>query len=433
MKQTGAWIGGLLLFAAGLCSGWAVRTLVAAPEPPSSEPVDEDEVPAPVIAPAEMRVQVTTLAATSGDLPITLVAPGIVRAAPAAELTLSSRAGGRVLECPVAKGQVVKRGDLLLRLDAAPAQAALSQARAAFASSANQLAEFERSGSARQKLELETSVHRAISQVALLEAAVNRLEPLRSDGLVSQKALAEAAQALESARADRALSEAARSAFAVSGETLQSATLTAARDAAQLGLREAEKALAEAELRAPNDGRIVELFVHVGETLAAGTTLAKLLAPLGREVVFAVPAASNADLKLGAPASWLDSKGGLRTGAIARLDGEVETIGGTLEVIVKPDDESADLLPGARVFGEMELRRLTGVILVPEHAVLRAADLQVVVLVRAGKAVVVPIQLLGRHAGLAAIAGLVHEHDSVIVDGGYNLPDGAGVVERSER
>ena len=91
------------------------------------------------------------------------------------------------------------------------------------------------------------------------------------------------------------------------------------------------------------------------------------------------------------------------------------------------------LLPGARVFGEIELRRLSGVILVPERAVLRAADVQVVVLARDGKALVVQVQVLGRHAGLAAIAGSVHEHDSVIVDGGYNLPDGASVVERSAR
>ncbi len=433
MKQTGTWIGGLLLFAAGLGCGWAVRTLVAAPQAESSKSADEEEDPAPVIAPGELRVQVTTLAAISGDLPITLVAPGIVRAAPTAEMTLSSRAGGRVLECPVAKGQVVKRGDLLLRLDAAPAQTALSQARAMLASSANQLAEFERSGSARQKLELETAVHRSISQVALLEASVNRLEPLRSDGLVSQKALAEAVQALESARADRELSERAQAAYVASGETLQSATLTAARDASELSVREAEKALAEAELRAPSDGRITELFVHAGETLVPGTTLAKLLAPSGREIVFAVPAGSIEDLKLGAHASWLDSKDETRTGTIVRIDGEVETVGGTLEVVVKPDDESARLLPGARLLGEIELRRLSGVILVPENAVLRAADLQVVVLAREGKAVVVPIQLLGRHAGLAAIAGPVREHDSVIVDGGYNLPDGAGVIEREKR
>src|SRR5690349_13268476 len=204
MKHSGAWLGGLLLFAAGAGCGWAVRALLGAPEAEAREADDEGEAPA--IDPADMRVSVATAEVTRGTLPLTLAVSGGVRASPAAEHVLASRAGGRVLELVAAPGQAAKQGELLLRLDPAPARAASSRARATLAASAKQLAEFERSGSAREDADLQAARQRAVSQVALLEAQLARIEPLSADGLVSEKSIAEARQALELARADRAAS-----------------------------------------------------------------------------------------------------------------------------------------------------------------------------------------------------------------------------------
>ncbi len=433
MKHSGTWIGGLLLFAAGAGSGWAVRTLVKTPQVEGGGAAVEDEPPPLEVPPAEMHVVVGSVEAKSGELPITLGAPGIVRAAPAAQRKLSSRAAGRVLEILAAPGLVVKQGDLLLRLDPTPAQAALSQARAALAESANRLAEFERIGSARQEIELKTAAQRAISQVALLEAQVARLGPLRADGLVSEKALAEAQQALESARAERVLSERAQAAFTSSGESLQRATLTSARDAAQVAASESERALAEVDVHAPSDGQLVEWNVRSGEMLAAGAPLGRWLSSVGRELTLQVPVSEASALNHGLRVTWLDSKGESRSGTLVRIESEAESTSGSLEMIAKPDVEDAALLPGLRVFAEIELRRLPSAVLVPERAVLRADDKQVIVVAREGHAVRVPIKVLGRHAGLAAIEGEVHAGDHVIIDGGYNLPDGAGIVERSDR
>ena len=71
---------------------------------------------------------------------------------------------------------------------------------------------------------------------------------------------------------------------------------------------------------------------------------------------------------------------------------------------------------------------LHDVVLVPESAVVRTHDAQVVVLADAGHARVVPVSVQGRHGGLAAVAGEVREGQRVIVSGGYNLPDGAGIT-----
>src|SRR5690349_6872299 len=372
MRPSGSWIGGLVLFAAGAAAGWAVRTLLWKPEAEASETGEGDEAPPLEVASADMRVVVTTVEATQRELPLTLVAPGIVRAAPAAERAFASRAGGRVLELLVAPGQPVKQGELLLRIDPTSAQTTLSRARAALAEHSNRLAQFERTGSARQELELQGNVQSAISRAALLEAQVARLEPLRADGLVSEKALAEARLALELARAERDASEQAQRAFAGTGQALQLATLAAARDAAELEAREAERALGEVDVRAPSDGRVVEWSVKSGELLAAGAPLGRWLASAGRELSLQVPASEASRLSAGRPVAWKDSRGVERRGTLIRLDAVVEPETGMLQAFAKPDEEDGSMLVGLRVLAEIELGRLTSAVLVPDRAVLRA-------------------------------------------------------------
>jgi membrane fusion protein (multidrug efflux system) len=86
-------------------------------------------------------------------------------------------------------------------------------------------------------------------------------------------------------------------------------------------------------------------------------------------------------------------------------------------------------MAGLFVRGEIELQRIAGVVLVPESSISRADDKQVVVLARDGKARVVPVEVLGRHGGFAGVRGEIQPGNHVVVDGGYNLPDGAGLLE----
>jgi len=193
-KRPGKPGAGLLLLAIGVGIGWSVHALL----PPSS--ADEDETPEEV-AQGELQVSVTTAPVTRGDLAIVVRVAGVVRAAPAADHVLSSRAGGRVLETLAVPGQVVAADDVLLRLDPLPLQAALAQARAVFVEADAALLEFDRSGRDRQAFELQAAAQRAASQVTLLQAQLERVKALAADGLSSDKALAEAAQAVKQAQA----------------------------------------------------------------------------------------------------------------------------------------------------------------------------------------------------------------------------------------
>jgi multidrug efflux pump subunit AcrA (membrane-fusion protein) len=421
-KRPGKPGAGLLLLAIGVGIGWSVHALL----PPSAD--DADETPEEV-AQAEMRVSVTTAPVTRGELPIVVRAAGVVRAAPAADHVLSSRAGGRVLETLVVPGQVVAAGDVLLRLDPLPLQAALAQARAAFVGADAALLDFDRSGRDRRAFELQSDAQRAASQVTLLQAQLERVQALAADGLSSDKAVAEAAQAVTQAQADQALAERAAQDFTGTSAALQHDGLVAQRSGAEAGVQEAERVLAEAELRAPCAGQLVEFLARPGQKLEPGDRVGRLLAPEGRLIAFGVAAADTGGLQPGARATWDDAQGAHGTGALQRLEGVVDPATGLIEAVVAPDAASAGEPPGLAVSGELQLRVLHDAVLVPEAAVLREHDAQVVVLADAGHARVVPVTVQGRHAGLAAVAGEVLDGQRVIVAGGYNLPDGAGITE----
>lgn len=420
----------VLLAVAAASIGWSVRALVFPAAAGSDEHAGDEDPAAPEIAADKMLVRVTTAEVRVGDLPLVVSVPGVVRAAPAAERVLSSRASGRVLATFASNGQRVKRGELLLRFETAPLEAALAQTRFALAQAENQLAEFEGTGRDRQKIELEAAAKRAASARKLAEEQRARLEPLHADGLVSDKAVSEAEQALEQARTELEIAERAASSFQSSAAELQHATLVAARSSAEVSLHEAQVVLEEAELHAPSDGQITAFVARAGEKLEPGATLGVLLASERRVIAFSLTANAAARLSPGAKASWEAAGGARLTGTLASIAGAVDPASGLVEALVVPADGSPPEPPGLCVRGELEVQRLTQVALVPESALIRAHESEIVVLATPeGRARIAKVKLLGRHAGLAAIEGAVRAGERVIVDGGYNLPDGARIVE----
>jgi RND family efflux transporter MFP subunit len=427
-KQSGSIVAGILIALACFAIGWSVRAFVFPAA--GTEERDDEEAPAPSIEPAQMSVRVTTAVVASGDLPIVVVAAGVVTAAPAAQRTLSSRAGGRVEAVEALEGESVERGRLLLSFDKAPLEATLAQARATLAQVDTQLAEFDKTGRVHQEAELEAAARRAKSARQLAEAQLSRMEGLQADGLVSDKALAEAKQAAEQARADEELAGTAVSGFESTNAKLEHDNLVAARAAAEANVRDAERVLADADVHAPADGRITAMLAHAGEKLDAGATLGRMLLNDARIVRFSLGADAAHDIAIGARATWPDANGEQRSGHVVRTGGEIEPMSGLVDVFVEPDAGNPTSTPGLSVRGELELRHLANVLLVPQKAVVRSNDAPTVVLATGdGVARIVAVKVLGRHGDQAAIEGEVHAGDRVIVDGAYNLPDGAHVVD----
>jgi multidrug efflux pump subunit AcrA (membrane-fusion protein) len=415
---------GLLLLGIGTITGWSLHELW-----PSSKTISESGEESPDVAPEEMSVRVLVAPATRGDLSLVVPAVGRIEADPASSVVLSSRAGGRLLEARGANGQTVERGEILARFDPAPLEAAVMEAKSARERAASELEEYERSGRERETLAYEAAARTAAVEHDLARAQVERLTPLQSDGLVADRALVEAKATAERALAERGAAERVLASWRAAGAELRHSTLASALAAAETHLAEAQTVLAAAEVRAPADGCILQFTAHTGDALEPGASLGTLLVADGRRIELEVPSRDLARICVGAAARF-EGEGILSApGTVVEIGVATAAEGGLVDVFVVPDAPSPELRPGLVVRGEIEIERLHDIVLVPERAVIRSADHQAVVVAGAdGVAHIVAVEVLGRHAGTAGIAGAVNALDRVVVEGGYNLPDGARVL-----
>ena len=190
---------------------------------------------------------------------------------------VASTVPGRIVTLAVAENAKVRRGDLLFSIDPEPFRLAVEQARADLA-----IAEATRD-TQRRTIDAEQSnaaiateqVTRARTNLALAEQTLARLTPLLRPGYVTAQQVDDARTARDDARAS--LNQATRQAAAAASlvSTLDaSQALVAARRAA---LAIAERSLADTEVRAPHDGRVVGLAVTTGEIVAPGQSVFTLI------------------------------------------------------------------------------------------------------------------------------------------------------------
>jgi RND family efflux transporter MFP subunit len=428
-----AWLVALVL--AGFC-GWLAHGLLGGSR------VDPEEAESPPPEPAAMAVEVQVARAVTGNLPVTVVSDATVILPPEAAATISSRASGRVAEVLVVPGQQVNAGDLLLKFERGPLEAAVLRARSDRERAQSELLEFERGGREGTLVELRTGVEHARADRDLAEAQKKRLEALHEEGLVSDKAVAEAQTA--HAQSQRELSKAEKSlaVFESSGADLKRSTEQAQVDAAAAALADAERQLAEADVVAIADGTVATLSARRGDHLEAGVVLGTLVTGSARLLSCPLTARDAARVTVGATATAFvpgaeihkqhadddHSRFDAVPGTVERIM-PVASVSGLVEVIVQAQAASIALRPGVLMRVEIQVDELHDVTLVPEAAVVRAADKEVVALVDDGDlARITEVHVLGRHGDLAAIAGQVKANQRVITAGGYNLPDGAHVV-----
>jgi len=325
------------------------------------------------VAPAQMAVPVRSAQVVLGELPRVLPILAVVRASPGSEWSLSSRSGGRVVAVHGASGQEVHVGEALVEFERAPLEAALSTARA-------------------------------------------------------EEAEGEYAQA----QRELELANQARESFRAKGAELERATRAAALDARRATLREATALLEAAVLRAPADGQLTSFELRAGDRLEPGASAGTLLAHSGRVLVCAVSPADLPAIHPGLEASWVEPGVGTRTGRVTAAATALDPVTGAAQVRIAPDANDAQA-PGLCVRGEIVLERIAGALLVPEAALVRAEGHSAVVRVGGdGIAHLVQVEVLARHAGQVALKGELRAGDAVVIEGAYNLPEGARTVALGE-
>lgn len=329
-----------------------------------------EQPPADESAPVGQAVRVAEV--ESNRAPTRLRLPGVTRAVDRADLAFLL--SGQLAERLVRRGETVTVGQPLAVLTNPQLMPGVATA--------------------------EARVRELREQLDQLERDTQRLDNLHQRGLV-------ATEELDRVRARR---NAAREAL----------------DQARAGLEEARNQLAEATLRAPFDGRIVDLPVEVGEFVSAGRPAVVLGAPERLEVAISLTAAQADAIEPGDRVAVRRLDGGGQVTGTVREVGLAAPANPARAVIDLPADEPG-WAPGQSVHVALSFSGGQALQVPLDALIDSGSGLPQVFRVRDGRAEAVTV-IPGRlDAGHVAVDGELEVGDRVVVGGQGQLLDGERV------
>jgi RND family efflux transporter MFP subunit len=207
----------------------------------------------------------------------------------------------------------------------------------------------------------------------------------------ARDAVRSAQETLATARANKRLDPILQQQVDAARATLDSARAQVTGAQAQLAV--ATQAIADAQIKAPFDGRVSGKPVQPGTVLAAGGTVARIIGKSGIYFDGQVPSDAIATVALGAPVSIsVDAyPGKLYTGKIAAINPLGSEYGRQFSARVEILGDVANLKPGMFARGEVVVKSIPNATIVPLAAVVSKTDGKVLFTVTDGKAHALPI------------------------------------------
>ncbi|MQW92221.1 HlyD family efflux transporter periplasmic adaptor subunit [Acinetobacter wanghuae] len=209
--------------------------------------------------------------------------------------SVTSMVSGQVAEVLVSDTQTVKKGEVLLRIDARDTEIAVNQAQAELMKAKRQYKQTSaNSGALNSQVGVsDDTIHSAEAQVAQAKAALDkaqdelaRREKLTASGAISREELSTAQSVLNNAKAGydlaqaglaqaRSSQKAAQSTLAANDALIQGSNENSTPDVqiAQAKLKQALLDLERTEIKAPFDGVISRRSIQVGQRVAPGNVL----------------------------------------------------------------------------------------------------------------------------------------------------------------
>ncbi|HYR35989.1 MAG TPA: biotin/lipoyl-binding protein, partial [Burkholderiales bacterium] len=190
---------------------------------------------------------------------------------------VAPQVSGRIVSLHVRDNQAVKQGDVLFEIDPEPYQHTLERARAALDSLEKQIGLSQRDVNAQKfaATAARANIERAEAQAKQAADTLARIEPLLAKEYVTAEQVDQTRTAKRTADAALLVAQrdADRAAAAVSGVDALVAKLGELRAA----IATAEYDLRQTVVRAPFDGRVVDLDIAEGEYAATGRRLFTLI------------------------------------------------------------------------------------------------------------------------------------------------------------
>jgi multidrug resistance efflux pump len=237
---------------------------------------------------------------------------------------ISPQVSGYVDQVPAKDFEIVKRGQVLVRIEDQIYNAKVAQARANVLTQISNLdnsAQAQRSKEANE-LAQDAAIANAEAQLLRVRADSRRVDALIANGWVSPRERDQQVAALRAAEAQLREAHAAREIGRQDVRTVVvgRAGLSANVEAARAQVRLAEVDLQHTVIRAPDGGQLSEIGVRRGQYVTAGSQLMYLV-PTSFWVTANFKEAQTRKMAVGQPASFtVDALGG------ARLKGHVESL-----------------------------------------------------------------------------------------------------------
>ena len=386
------------------------------------------------------EVQVTRATAESADLPGTvLTASGYI--VPHHKINVNSKVTGRVAWIGVEKGDKVKQGQVLVRLEDDEFRAQAKQAQGAVQNAQAYLDELQHGSRPEEIQQAQHNLDEARATLVNDKITLDRTKDLVAQGVLSKQALDDAAAKFE---ADQQRVNSLQQGFRLSKMGPRAEEIARAQGAllqAEGQLAYAKSLLDATVIRAPVAGTILERTAEKGELVTAQFASSAEGGPVGSAVSLAdlndlqveLDIAQDDFSKLGPK-----QKGVLNTdaypdrkydGQIAEISPEANRQKATVQVkvqILNPDEflrpemnATVRFLPNEQTTSS---QRASGVV-VPKTALRDHDGRKVVFIVFKDKALIREVHILSQRSGGYLVDGLVGGED-VVTSAPQNLKDG---------
>lgn len=387
-------------------------------------------------APPKPTVQVKVAKAELADLKITVHAPAFIFAREQANI--GSRITAPIRKLLVRKGDRVAAGQVLAQLDNRDITAQRDEAAAAVSDAEANLQRVT-SGT------VPTEIERARGQVATGEAALNqaqkfydRRKQLFDQGAIPQRDVLVSETELALAKSNHEVAKKSLDLLLNQSRGKDILMAKAKMEQAQAHLSLLKVQLEFAEIRSSSAGTITEQFMFPGD-------MAKPDAPIFTVMDLSVaiarvqlPESELPGVRVGSPCIFTPADGGGKSyaGSISVLNQAVDPMKRTVEAWCEIPNSNLTLRSGA--FGEALIVTGTAArcVTIPLAAVQFAeGSKKGIVMIDGGKGVAVKKEVETGQVfeGKVQVKSGINAGDSVIVEGGYGLPDGAQIKLGEEK
>jgi RND family efflux transporter MFP subunit len=322
--------------------------------------------------------RVRTVLVQQGPAAQTVIAAGILAAPPGRDVKLGPLVPGRLARLQVTEGDLVRAGQVLGEVETGPVSDELQQAEAT------------------------AQEARASTQAAKSKRA--RTEVLVEHGVAAREEV-EQAHAAEAAA-------------------------LAAEQRANAALELARRKVRYSELKAPFAGVVTAVFIRQGEAVdGTGQPVVEVAAIDPLELRAFVTPAQAASISPGMRATLsVDGSPDTSTGEVINVSPSIDAQSGNVLVRIRFPNPAAKLRLGGFGRAHIVTGEERGAVTVPSAALLPLGDGGLgVATLEEEKVHTLPVTVHSEEAGQAVVTGALKGGQSVIVEGGYSLPEGIEV------